>query len=137
MNILYFKIFLSVQIEYNELEAFNGDSSSVVVEDSRFSIDKLQPGRNYSIAIKAVSNGMESVEKRFYQATSKIRHSFPSHASLIRGSLIYNVEASVCDQTFCLQKSHDTLAKSPAIAIKRAIPHRKKCAKLQRRTSTH
>ena len=45
----------------------------MVVEDSRFSIDKLQPGRNYSIAIKAVSNGMESVEKRFYQATSKIR----------------------------------------------------------------
>ena len=61
----------------------------------------------------------------------QVRHSFPSHAPLIRGSLICNVEASVCDQTFCLQKSHDTLAKSPAIAIKRAIPQRKKCAKLQ------
>ena len=63
------------QIEYNELEAFNGDSSSVVVETESFAIDKLQPGRNYSIAIKAVSNGMESVERRFYQATSKFQQS--------------------------------------------------------------
>ena len=63
------------------MEAFNGDSSSVVVEDSFFSIDKLQPGRNYSIAIKAVSNGMGSVEKRFYQATSKNQ----IHPSLVPG----------------------------------------------------
>ena len=68
---LYLNIFLLVQIEYTELEAFNGDSSSVLVETDSFAISKLQPGRNYSIAIKSVSNGMESIEKRFYQATSK------------------------------------------------------------------
>ena len=62
------------QIEYNELAGFNGDSSSVTVEEPRFSIDKLQPGRNYSIAIKAVSNGMESRATLYNLATSKTSH---------------------------------------------------------------
>ena len=53
------------------MEAFNGDSSSVIVEEDFFDISRLQPGRNYSIAIKAVSNGMESVGSRKYQATRK------------------------------------------------------------------
>ena len=65
------------QIEYNELAGFNGDSSSVVVEEPRFSIDKLQPGRNYSIAIKAVSNGMESRRTLYNLATSKTNHILP------------------------------------------------------------
>ena len=60
------------QVEFNELEAFNGDSSSVIVEENFFDIERLQPGRNYSIAIKAVSNGMESVGTRIYQATRKL-----------------------------------------------------------------
>ena len=60
------------QVEFNELEAFNGDSSSVIVEEDFFDISRLQPGRNYSIVIKAVSNGMESVGTRIYQATRKL-----------------------------------------------------------------
>ena len=62
---------IQLQIEYNELAGFNGDSSSVTVEEPRFSIDKLQPGRNYSIAIKAVSNGMVSRATLYNLATSK------------------------------------------------------------------
>ena len=58
-----------LQIEYHELETFNGDSSSVVVEEQSFSMEQLQPGRNYSLAVKAVSNGIESLERRIYQAT--------------------------------------------------------------------
>ena len=63
------------QITYHELEtfnsAFNGDSSSVVVADTSFSMDQLQPGRNYSIAVAALSNNMESYAVPVYQATSK------------------------------------------------------------------
>ena len=66
---LYFTTYL--QVEFNELEAFNGDSSSVIVEEDLFDIDRLQPGRNYSIAIKAVSKGMESVGTRKFVATRK------------------------------------------------------------------
>ena len=56
-------------MEFNELEAFNGDSSSVIVEEDLFDIDRLQPGRNYSIAVQAVSNGIESVEVTRFTAT--------------------------------------------------------------------
>ena len=60
---------IQLQIEYNELAGFNGDSSSVTVEEPRFSIDKLQPGMNYSIVIRAVSNGMVSQETLYNLAT--------------------------------------------------------------------
>ena len=53
------------------MEAFNGDSSSLVVADTSFSLDQLQPGRNYSIAVAALSNNMESVAVPRYQATSE------------------------------------------------------------------
>ena len=69
---MYFTIYL--QVEFNELEAFNGDSSSVIVEEDLFDIDRLQPGRNYSIAIKAVSKGMESVGTRKFVATRKYQN---------------------------------------------------------------
>jgi len=76
----------SFKIEYHELETFNGDSSSITVEDSFFSMEQLQPGRNYSIAVKAVSNGIESLERRLFQAT---RPSEPivEHVIPIRGGL--------------------------------------------------
>ena len=70
-------MFIQFQIEYNELAGFNGDSSSVTVEEPRFSIDKLQPGRNYSIAIKAVSNGMVSRATLYNLATSKTSRILP------------------------------------------------------------
>ena len=53
------------------MEAFNGDSSSITVEDSYFSIAELLPGRNYTVKVKAVSNGIESVERKDHVATSK------------------------------------------------------------------
>ena len=59
------------KITYYELETFNGDSSSVFVQDSFFSLSNLQPGRNYSISISAVSQGIESVERSIFQATRK------------------------------------------------------------------
>ena len=70
------------QIKYHELETFNGDSSSIIVQEARFSVDDLQPGRNYSIAVSAVSNGIESVASTLYQATSK-------YTSLKQGSRDY------------------------------------------------
>ena len=67
------------KISYAELEnTFNGDSSSVYVEDTSFSLSSLQPGRNYSISISAVagsadvSQEVESEKRTIYQATRKI-----------------------------------------------------------------
>ena len=67
------------KITYLELEnAFNGDSSSVYVQDTSFSLQSLQPGRNYSISISAVagssdvSQEVESNKRTIYQATRKI-----------------------------------------------------------------
>ena len=43
-----FLITSSFQVTYHELETgFSGDSSSLVVADTVFSLDQLQPGRNY------------------------------------------------------------------------------------------
>ena len=56
---------------YHELETFNGDSSSVVVHEPYFALSNLQPGRNYSISIQAVANGIESVDRSIFQATSE------------------------------------------------------------------
>ena len=59
------------QVTYHELETFNGDSSSAVVHEPYFPLSNLQPGRNYSISIQAVANGIESVDRSIFQATSK------------------------------------------------------------------
>ena len=56
-------------MEYHELETFNGDSSSISVAESHFSMENLQPGRNYSIAVRAVSNTIQSVPITVFQAT--------------------------------------------------------------------
>ena len=71
------------KITYYELETYinnnninNGDSSSIYVEDTFFSLSNLQPGRNYSISISAVAQGIESVERPIYQATSKSNSMF-------------------------------------------------------------
>jgi len=63
----------SYKIEYTELMTggLKGDSSSVTVEDPRVYIGDLKPGRNYSIAIRAVSNGMESEPTLYSLATSE------------------------------------------------------------------
>ena len=53
-------------------DRFNGDSSYIYVPDPYFSLDNLNPGRNYSIGIQAVSKGVESIERTLFQATRKI-----------------------------------------------------------------
>ncbi len=62
---------LLTQITYHDLETFNGDSSSasVYVLEPEFSLLNLQPGRNYSVSIRAVAKGIESAEKTTTVAT--------------------------------------------------------------------
>ena len=61
------------QIEYTELMTggLEGDCSSVTVKEPRVYVGDLMPGRSYSIAIRAVSNGMESEPTLYSLATSK------------------------------------------------------------------
>ena len=56
------------KITYSELEKINGDISTVFVEDPFFNMKNLQSGRNYSIEVQAVSDNMESLGKKTYQA---------------------------------------------------------------------
>lgn len=57
------------RITSQEAEAFGENVNSVIVEHPRFQVSSLFPGRNYSISIQAVSNGIESEEVSIYQAT--------------------------------------------------------------------
>lgn len=59
------------KISYHEVETYNGDSSTVYTEKLSYTLKALLPGRNYSITVQAVSNGMESNETSIYQATSE------------------------------------------------------------------
>jgi hypothetical protein len=52
------------------VESFNGDNNSLYVEKAgTLLLESLLPGRNYSISVQAISNGMESNETSIYQAT--------------------------------------------------------------------
>lgn len=63
-------MFLYDQVNYHEVESFNGDSNSLYVEKAgTLLLESLLPGRNYSISVQAVSNGVESNETSLYQAT--------------------------------------------------------------------
>jgi cadherin 5 type 2 (VE-cadherin) len=52
-------------------EGFNSgaDSSSRIVNEPFFTLEEMLPGRNYSVSVRAVSNGIESEERAIYQAT--------------------------------------------------------------------
>ncbi|CAG0924082.1 unnamed protein product [Notodromas monacha] len=52
-------------------EGFNSgaDSSSRIVSEPFFTLEEMLPGRNYSVSVRAVSNGIESEERVIYQAT--------------------------------------------------------------------
>jgi hypothetical protein len=39
-------------------------------------MDNLQPGRNYSISVKAVSNGIDSIERTVFQATREYTRTY-------------------------------------------------------------
>ena len=83
---LYIYIYISIlhyisfdfQITYHEVEPSgfeqNADSSSIYVAEEYFSLSNLQPGRNYSISVQAVSKGIESVQRSLFQATRKYRN---------------------------------------------------------------
>jgi hypothetical protein len=50
-------------------------------------MDNLQPGRNYSISVKAVSNGIESIERTVFQATRKYRSTGLAHSGVMSTGL--------------------------------------------------
>ena len=50
-------------------------------------MDNLQPGRNYSISVKAVSNGIESIERTVFQATRKYRRTGLAHSEMLSTGL--------------------------------------------------
>lgn len=56
---------------YQEVERYNGDSRTQLVTDI-WAGEELYPGRNYSITVAAISNGVESdPASQIYFATSK------------------------------------------------------------------
>ncbi|XP_069691312.1 tyrosine-protein phosphatase 10D isoform X2 [Periplaneta americana] len=57
------------KVSYHEVESFNGDNNSVFVDKPGTQLEALLPGRNYSIFVQAISNGMESNETSLFQAT--------------------------------------------------------------------
>jgi hypothetical protein len=57
------------------------------VQEPYFSMDNLQPGRNYSISVKAVSNGIESIERTVFQATRKYRRTGLAHSGVMSTGL--------------------------------------------------
>ena len=54
----YSKLWL-LQVVYQEVGTFSGDSRTSLTT-SNFASTELYPGRNYSVSVFAVSNGMES-----------------------------------------------------------------------------
>uniref|UniRef100_W4VRK2 protein-tyrosine-phosphatase n=1 Tax=Corethrella appendiculata TaxID=1370023 RepID=W4VRK2_9DIPT len=57
------------KISYHEVEAFNGDSSTMNTDKTRYPLESLLPGRNYSITVQAISKKMESNETTIYVVT--------------------------------------------------------------------
>ncbi|XP_032296419.1 tyrosine-protein phosphatase 10D isoform X2 [Drosophila virilis] len=57
------------RIVYHELETFNGDTSTLTTDRTRFTLESLLPGRNYSLSVQAVSKKMESNETSIFVVT--------------------------------------------------------------------
>jgi len=56
-------------VRYHELEAFNTDGTVQVVKNNKVLLQNLLDGRNYSISVFAVSNGVKSSESITFQTT--------------------------------------------------------------------
>ena len=56
-------------VRYHELEAFNTDGTVQVVKNTKVLLQNLLDGRNYSISVFAVSNGIKSSESITFQTT--------------------------------------------------------------------
>lgn len=50
------------KISYHEVEAFNGDASTMTTNQTTYVLESLLPGRNYWITVQAVSKKVESNE---------------------------------------------------------------------------
>jgi len=59
----------SFVVRYHELEPFNSDGTVQVAHDTQVLLKNLLDGRNYSIAVSAVSKGVLSEEEIVYQPT--------------------------------------------------------------------
>ena len=90
--ICYWFFYFNFQITYHEVEPSgfeqNADSSSIYVAEEYFSLSNLQPGRNYSISVKAVSKGIESVERSLFQATRKINKIYHNNILILQDNEI-------------------------------------------------
>lgn len=56
-------------VRYHELEAFNTDGTVQIVKHNKVLLQNLLDGRNYSISVFAVSNGIKSIETTTFQTT--------------------------------------------------------------------
>ena len=54
-------------------------------------MNNLQPGRNYSITVKAISNGMESVGMTVFQATSKSFINWYIKTRMVNSNALYDI----------------------------------------------
>lgn len=59
------------KISYHEVEAFNGDSSTMNIRANQttYILESLLPGRNYSLTVQSISKHMESNESIIYVVT--------------------------------------------------------------------
>lgn len=57
------------KISYHEVETFNGDASTMNTDRTRYTLESLLPGRNYSLTVQAISKKMESNETTIYVVT--------------------------------------------------------------------
>ncbi|KAF6198980.1 hypothetical protein GE061_007003 [Apolygus lucorum] len=57
------------KVSYTEVGVLNGDTNTMMTDLTSFVLESLLPGRNYSIAVQAVSNSVESEPEVTYQAT--------------------------------------------------------------------
>lgn len=56
-------------VSYHEVESSTGDSNSITTNKTKITLDTLLPGRNYSIAVQALSKKTESNESFLYVVT--------------------------------------------------------------------
>lgn len=56
-------------MSYHEVESSAGDSNTVTRNKTKITLDTLLPGRNYSIAVQAVSKKVESNESYLFVVT--------------------------------------------------------------------
>lgn len=57
------------KISYHEVETFNGDASTMNTDKTKYALETLLPGRNYSLTVQAISKKMESNETTLYVVT--------------------------------------------------------------------